>query len=181
VDGKVKTWDIRKASSLVRCLDQHNSAQEADAETNQAHEGPVNGLTFTHDGATLVSAGNDQKICLWDARQGRNMLVNFGPRIRNQRQHAIQMAVASPDVGAGVGVGVLFFPNDDNRVLALDMRDGSTELYTGGGDSEVLIWRPARLERISELQEKASTPAASGLEPPRLSCADTANRRGFPA
>ncbi|KAJ1673594.1 hypothetical protein EV182_004925 [Spiromyces aspiralis] len=58
------------------------------------------------------------------------------------------------------------------------MRDGSTELYTGGGDSEVLIWRPARLERISELQEKASTPAASGLAPPRLS---TANRRGFPA
>lgn len=41
-----------------------------------AHNGFVSGLHFTSDGLFLVSSGTDERVRLWDAFSGTNMLVS---------------------------------------------------------------------------------------------------------
>ncbi|AEO62240.1 uncharacterized protein THITE_2037150 [Thermothielavioides terrestris NRRL 8126] len=131
VDGRVRIWDVRKANGLVALLDQEDTVGIVDAETPRAprlsakaHAGPVNGLTWTDDGAYLVSAGHDGRIRVWDAATGANTLANFGPSIRNSQMGTLTMFV-SPVGLTPPGRELLFFPNE-TEILVMDLHEGST-------------------------------------------------------
>ena len=75
----MRLWDVRRGRACLASLDQHNTATPENgtwlSRTNKAHDGVVNGLEFTADGAYLVSLGYDEKMRVWDLETGMNTLV----------------------------------------------------------------------------------------------------------
>lgn len=134
VDGTVKIWDIRRAGGVIGMLDQedslglyYNGLLSSDGKVRfrtsaKAHAGPVNSLTWTDDGAFIVSAGHDRRIRVWDAATGRNTLASFGPSIKNN-QLATATMFTSPVGVTHPGREILFWPND-TEILLLDLHDG---------------------------------------------------------
>ncbi|KAL2023108.1 hypothetical protein VTK56DRAFT_3714 [Thermocarpiscus australiensis] len=147
VDGAVRIWDVRRSSGLVALLDQEDIIGLVDPVTTlssgdagvsgyqepqprreprlhaKAHAGPVNGLTWTDDGAYIVSAGHDRRIRVWDAATGANTLADFGPTIRNSQIGTVTMFV-SPTGLTPPGKELLFFPNE-SEILIMDLHEGS--------------------------------------------------------
>ncbi|KAK3941266.1 hypothetical protein QBC46DRAFT_383262 [Diplogelasinospora grovesii] len=145
VDGGVRIWDVRRASGLVGLLDQEDSlgilhpgrARGAEGGVGgvgelhgrgvrlsaRAHTGPVNGLTWTDDGAHIISAGHDCRIRVWDAATGANTLASFGPNIRNSQLARLTMFV-SPTGLTPPNKELLFFPNE-SEILVMDLHEGS--------------------------------------------------------
>jgi len=144
VDGAVRIWDVRQASGMVGLLDQEDSlgiqaggwgvgdaaAAAAGVQRGRgirasakAHAGPVNGLTWTDDGAYIVSAGHDRRIRVWDAATGANTLASFGPTIRNGELGSVTM-FTTPTGLSPPGRELLFWPNE-TEILALDLHRGS--------------------------------------------------------
>lgn len=72
VDGTVRLWDVRKSAGSLGVLNLQDSIGVTGTDgmgqggrpphAGKAHEGPVNGLTWTDDGEYVVTAGHDQKI-----------------------------------------------------------------------------------------------------------------------
>jgi DNA excision repair protein ERCC-8 len=140
-DGAVRIWDVRKSNGLVALLDQEDIVgllpdgggntrpppPPPPRLTAKAHAGAVNGLTWTDDGAYLVSAGHDRKIRVWDAATGANTLASFGPSIRNGggggQTGAVGMFV-SPVGLTPPGQELLFFANE-TEVLVMELHEGT--------------------------------------------------------
>jgi DNA excision repair protein ERCC-8 len=133
VDGAVRIWDVRKSNGLVALLDQEDITGLTSSDTSRqprpprlsakAHAGPVNGLTWTDDGAYLVSAGHDRQIRVWDAATGANTLASFGPSIRNSQMGAVTMFVSPVGLTPAKGE-LLFYPNE-TEILVMDLHEGS--------------------------------------------------------
>ncbi|ORY68666.1 WD40-repeat-containing domain protein [Pseudomassariella vexata] len=136
VDGTVRIWDVRRAGGAIGMLDQEDSlglyrngllGSDGKVRTRmsaKAHSGPVNGLTWTDDGAYIVSAGQDRRIRVWDAATGANTLANFGPSIKNSHLASVTM-FTSPLGLTHPGKEVLFWPNE-TELLVMDLHDGHT-------------------------------------------------------
>ena len=148
IDGAVRIWDVRRSSGLVGLLDQEDSLgilaggrggvssggssnhtgvgalQERGIRASaRAHTGPVNGLTWTDDGAYIISAGHDRRIRVWDAASGANTLANFGPTIRNNQLATATMFTSPTGLTPAKGE-LLFWPNE-TEILVLDLHSGS--------------------------------------------------------
>ncbi|KAK4144278.1 WD40-repeat-containing domain protein [Dichotomopilus funicola] len=139
VDGAVRIWDVRKSNGLIALLDHEDTIGLVDDKLSQqprypqltakAHAGPVNGLTWTDDGAYLISTGHDRRIRVWDTATGANTLASFGPSIRNSGQMAgagvatIPMFV-SPMGLTPPGSELLFFPNE-SEILVMELHEGN--------------------------------------------------------
>ena len=137
-DGRVLFFDTRRSNSNLSCLDlddalgvispDHSPAylgRKALDFVARAHDGPVTSVQCASGGRKLVTAGHDQRIRVWDAATGRNELIHFGPRIRNQRQSQYGPLISPAGFG-GRGREVIFWPNDDGKgeILVFDMREG---------------------------------------------------------
>lgn len=191
VDGSVRIWDIRRASSLVALLDQDDSlglpsensiddnGRVATAATSyergirlsaKAHTGPVNGLAWTDDGAYIVSAGHDRRIRVWDAATGANTLVSFGPSVRNGGLTSVSMIV-SPTGLTPPKKELLFWPNE-SEILVFSLHDGSISTRLRGmGPSQFAV----RLVPASSQALSGSTP--SGGRTGRQGSASATNSR----
>ncbi|KAK3325153.1 WD40-repeat-containing domain protein [Apodospora peruviana] len=143
VDGAVRIWDVRRSNGLVGLLDMEDSlgilhpgrappAGTAESllqsrgvrQSARAHNGPVNGLTWTDDGAYIVSAGHDRKIRVWDAATGANTLANFGPTIRNSHIGSLGSSMFVSPLGlTRAKKELLFFPNE-TEILVMDLHEG---------------------------------------------------------
>ncbi|CAK7198517.1 hypothetical protein SEUCBS139899_001178 [Sporothrix eucalyptigena] len=130
VDGTVRIWDVRRASGLLSLLDQEDSLglsevgrQRSCRASAKAHAGPVNGLTWTDDGAYLVSAGHDRRIRVWDMATGANTLVSFGPSVRNSGLSSVPMVVTPTGLTAP-RQELLLWPNE-SEILVFQLHDGS--------------------------------------------------------
>lgn len=148
--GAVRIWDIRRASALLGLLDQEDSlgifARGTDTVTGtgtgtgnlggtdhpwsrgfrisaKAHSGAVNGLTWTDDGAYIVSAGHDRRIRVWDAATGANTLASFGPSIRNGQLGNVPMFV-TPTGLTPTKKELLFWPNE-TEILVMELHEGT--------------------------------------------------------
>lgn len=140
LDGAVRLWDVRRASSLLGLLDHEDSlglmqrGNDTGIGSNaidrgyrisaKAHSGPVNGLTWTDDGAYIVSAGHDRRIRVWDAATGANTLASFGPSIKNGQLANVSMFV-SPIGLTPPKKEVLFWPNE-TEILVMELHEGTT-------------------------------------------------------
>lgn len=174
-DGTVRLWDVRKGSSGLGVLDMEDSIGIAGDDRlgtiarrrmrGKAHNGLVNGLLWTADGKTLVSAGQDERIRVWDMAVGANTLANFGPLIRNANASTLSMT-AAPRPYLRTGSDILFYPNG-GEILTYEMFEGqllkrSKVVPLRNDDSQsskntlsaktrttALAWRPHNVELLS--------------------------------
>ena len=145
-DGQVILWDIRSSKSYLTSLGKTSHYA--------AHEGYVNGLTYTAGGETLISFSTNHKLKSWDTQTGRNNKVHFR-KVPNKRAKTVQLSE---------GWGVVCVPSDSS-IKCLDIKTGEVvnslsghynsvncctlhpdypELYSGGNDRVVLIWSAYR-------------------------------------
>ncbi|KAJ3960477.1 hypothetical protein N0V92_002895 [Colletotrichum tropicale] len=140
-DGKVRLWDIRRASGLIGQLDQEdhlgvvhrfNHAKACGMDWNQmphfrsaaqAHNEGVNALTWSDDGKYIISAGLDRRIRVWDAATGANTLAAFGSMIQNRQPKTVSMFV-TPARLTPIRRDLLFWPNE-NEILVMDLHEGT--------------------------------------------------------
>uniref|UniRef100_A0A060TF85 ARAD1D21032p n=1 Tax=Blastobotrys adeninivorans TaxID=409370 RepID=A0A060TF85_BLAAD len=130
-DGTVRLWDIRRANACVESLDMGRTSEQPSRTPMQyrkAHRASVNGLCWFPAGDFLVSSGNDEKIRVWGMRSpgdssagGRNMLVNFGPLVRNRFLQTLDPCL-SPS--SDLQTPYLFFPSDNGELFMFQAVDG---------------------------------------------------------
>ncbi|OAL38453.1 hypothetical protein AYO20_02102 [Fonsecaea nubica] len=139
-DGRVLFYDIRRANAVFASLDFDDAIGVIGASATTgagarrelldfnalAHNGPVTSVQWSPTGDKVVTAGHDQRIRVWDAASGRNDLVHYGPRIRNERQGELRPLI-SPRGCHGVGKEMLWWPNDDGRGMVFQhhLREGN--------------------------------------------------------
>lgn len=186
-DGRVLLFDIRRANAAFGSLDLDDAigvvgeppasglgSRPALSWQSSAHGGPVTGVQWTSDGSKLVTAGHDQRIRVWDAATGRNDLVHFGPRIRNERVGELKPLLSPPGCGAP-GKEVLLWPNDDGRgdIFLHNMREGNMLriLRTGGvnraqaqSQSQASLGRLTSGGRINGLVWRVNAESGAGVE-----------------
>jgi len=175
-DGRVLFFDIRRANAAFASLDLDDAigvigedgmtgagARGQLLDWNaRAHNGAVTGVLWNPSGDKIVSAGHDQRLRVWDAATGRNDLVHFGPRVRNERIGELKPLI-SP-LGAGLpGRELLFWPNDDGKgeifmhhlregdllrilrtrgtIRTPNVKQGSVARLTSGGRINAMVWR----------------------------------------
>lgn len=176
-DGEVKIWDIRRSKSCLCRLDmlRTSTAELSLTSTNltqpsvKAHLGPVNGLVWDEAGHTLFSAGNDDKVRVWDMVSTLappvNKLINFGPLTRNKYPQTIPL-ILSPKHESELQY--LLFPSDNGDIFIFRTIDGklvsrltrkgtknsgrtssmvnagpfSATYYCGTMDGEIVSWSP---------------------------------------
>jgi DNA excision repair protein ERCC-8 len=121
-DGTVRLWDIRRSANCVGMLDLEDEtgilARNGERMWGRAHVGPCNAVAWTPDGNTVVTAGHDERIRVWDITTGRNTLVHFGPTIRNQK-----LAAVTPVIVAVGGRETLLWPNEKEIIIG-DLMEG---------------------------------------------------------
>jgi DNA excision repair protein ERCC-8 len=90
-----------------------------------AHNGPVTSVQWNSLGDKIITSGHDQRIRIWDAASGKNDLVHFGPRIRNERQGELR-PLLSPRAFHRPGQECLWWPNDDDKGMIFQhhLREG---------------------------------------------------------
>lgn len=190
-DGEAKVWDIRRSKSCVSRLDMtKTNAREArvdalnlGATLVKAHSGPVNGLAWDELGQLLYTAGNDDKIRVWDMAATMappvNNLVNFGPLTRNKYLQSLPLVLSPCNetevqhlLFASDSGDVLVFRAVDGKLVSRLLRSGSksnvrtasivyggpwsTTYYCGTMDGKILTWRggAADEEVVEEVEEE---------------------------
>lgn len=130
-NGVVRVWDVRKSAGTLGVLDLEDSigsdSQGGSGGTRsrfdgKAHNGAVNGLTWTDDGQYLITAGHDQRVRVWDAATGANTLASFGPTLKNAHLFHLPLLV-SPTATTPPGQNILFYPNE-TEILMFSMHEG---------------------------------------------------------
>lgn len=184
-DGSVRIWDIRQSNSCITSLDMQQTGSIAGNKKDDyrfAHRGAVNGLAWFPNGDYLITNGNDEKIRLWSLYPlgGRNMLVNYGPLIRNRHVQTLDPCLSPAE---DLESPYLFFPSDSgeifmfraidgkvvkrlnrgsgrlsNRALCFVPRGNSTfEYYSGTMDGNIQAWAPLPQseEQIQDEEEES--------------------------
>jgi DNA excision repair protein ERCC-8 len=132
IDGTVRLWDIRRSSGTLGVLDMEDSTGIIGTdgvgkgtrarEAGKAHQGAVNGITWSDDGSYIISAGHDERVRVWDAATGANTLASFGPTLKNSHLSNLPL-VTSPTSLTAPGKEVLFYPNEKELVM-FELREG---------------------------------------------------------
>ena len=132
IDGTVRLWDIRKSSGSLGVLDAEDSlgitgtddmgSGARGRQTGKAHQGAVNGITWTDDGAYIISAGHDERMRVWDAATGANTLASFGPTLKNNHLSTLPL-VTSPTASTPPRKELLFYPNE-KELLVFELHEG---------------------------------------------------------
>ncbi len=134
IDGTIRIWDIRKSSGEIGRLDLEDSLGisgtgssamgriKRSRSSAKAHAGAVNGLTWTENGAFIVSAGHDERVRVWNMTNGANTLASFGPTLKNSHLSNIPLVV-SPTSLTPPGKEILFYPNE-KELLMFELHEG---------------------------------------------------------
>ena len=132
IDGTIRIWDIRKSNSALGLLDLEDPVGVTGYDglgggaharkAAKAHQGPVNGTTWTDDGHYIVSTGHDARVRVWDAATGANTLASFGPTLRNNHLSCLPL-LTSPTAYTPIGEELLFYPNE-RELLVFELHEG---------------------------------------------------------
>jgi DNA excision repair protein ERCC-8 len=138
-DGRVLFFDIRRANAAFGSLDLDDpigvvgdNPYTGDGARNsldwnaRAHAGAVTGVKWTADGDKVITTGHDNRIRIFDAATGKNDLVHFGPRVRNDRVGPLNFLLSPPGF-TRPGKELLYWPNDDGKgdIYVHSLREGT--------------------------------------------------------
>jgi len=125
-NGTVRLWDVRKSAGTLGLLDMEDSvgitgydgrgAGARSRYVGKAHNGAVNGLSWTDDGAFIITAGHDERVRVWDAATGANTLASFGPTLKNSHLSTISL-LTSPTSVTPLRKEILFYPNEKELLI----------------------------------------------------------------
>jgi DNA excision repair protein ERCC-8 len=125
-NGTARLWDVRKSAGTLGLLDMEDSVGIAGHDgmgtgarsrcAGKAHNGAVNGLAWTDDGAFIITAGHDERVRVWDAATGANTLASFGPTLKNSHLSTISL-LASPTSVTPPRKEILFYPNEQELLI----------------------------------------------------------------
>lgn len=131
IDGTVRLWDVRRSASSIGMLDMEDSIGISSngsrpggraRESAKAHDGAVNALQWSDDGAYLVTAGHDDRIRVWNASSGANTLASFGPTLKNNHLSSLPLLLSKSGTTRS-GKEVLIYPNG-HEILVFELHDG---------------------------------------------------------
>lgn len=198
-DGAVQLWDSSKLS-LVRTMRGHRERVGAmswnghtlssgsrdttifnhdvriakhHTATLAEHTQEVCGLTWSPDGNTLASGGNDNLLCLWDARRSSNDRMHDVKPRKTLRDHtaAVKALAWCPwqrnilASGGGTSDKTIKFWNTSNgallnsvdtksQVCSLLWNPNEKELLSSHGfsDNQLCLWKFPSMRKITELR-----------------------------
>jgi len=151
-------------------------------ERGQAHNGAVNGLTWSEDGQFLVTTGTDKRMRVFDMSTGANILANFGPALENSHNTTLT-PLMPPSMYSHTRT--IYYPNA-GEILCFEMQSGSLqkrlrvpqsvpranhihqklnrttslawrahhiEMYSSHADGTIRCWRPRNAEDAEAEEE----------------------------
>jgi cell division cycle protein 20 (cofactor of APC complex) len=156
-DGNIVNHDVRIAK--------HNVA------TLQCHTQEVCGLSWSPDGQTLASGGNDNKLCLWDINNSSRSGGAQQPRFQfTEHQAAVKALAWSPHErnllasGGGTADRCIKFWNSqsgsllnsidtESQVCALQWNPHANEILSSHGfaKNQICLWKYPTMAKIKEL------------------------------
>lgn len=183
--GQILCFDIRRASPAFASLDMDDAIGVVESHRphlsydHRAHGDAVTGVIFNNDGSKLISAGKDERIRIWDVSTGRNDLIHFGPRIRNDRQGEYKPVLAPNMAQSKPGQQLLFWPNDDGRgeIFVHEVLHGSLVQILTTKDVVQNISAPTKPSTRGRTRQSNVTKAASSAT--RLTAAGRINSLAF--
>ncbi|TKA74383.1 hypothetical protein B0A55_04511 [Friedmanniomyces simplex] len=187
-DGTCRLWDVRRSASSLGVLDMDDSIGIVGydgkglgarrRERGKAHNGAVNGISWTEDGQYLVTTGHDERMRVWNMTTGANTLANFGPSLKNSYNTALTPLVPPSILSP---TRTIFYPNA-GEILGFNMQSGSLlkrsrapqrtprasntvhnlndrttslawrahqiEMYSSHADGTIRCWRPRTAEDV---------------------------------
>jgi DNA excision repair protein ERCC-8 len=79
-------------------------------------------VSWTDDGKYIITAGNDNRVRVWDAATGANTLVSFGPTLKNTHLFNLSL-LTTPTSSMPPGRELLFYPNEQ-EILVFELHEG---------------------------------------------------------
>jgi eukaryotic-like serine/threonine-protein kinase len=171
-DGRVRSWHFDNRTEQVPQL--------------AGHQKEVWALAYTPDGATLLSAGDDHLIKLWDSRNGRlqstlkghdalvtSLTVNHGGTLLASA--SFDKTVRLWELPSGKPGRVLRGHTDGARAVAFSP-DAKT-LASAGSDHTVRLWDLATGETISVIEGHTDSVRALVFDPGGSFLVSTGNDR----
>lgn len=129
--GLTKLWDLSRGR----------------AAAFKGHLQPVNAAAFTPNGKTLVTAGEDATICLWDVTSHQVRTLKASAEVRSVAVSPGGDLLATGGVNGTIEVWSLVnrtklmtLSGHDSIVSCLAFRSDSRELVSGGWDYTVRLW-----------------------------------------
>ncbi len=150
-DHQVRVWSADdRGLAAASVTDGHGNGKNANRLRN--HADWVRAVAFRPDGAQLATAGDDQRIRLWDVPAGRTPVVlpgtmagirtlSFSPDGRRLAVGGFDEQVRVYDSESGRVERELTYPGGDVRAVAFSP-DGS-QLAAAGRSGAVRVWRTA--------------------------------------
>eukprot|EP00736_Rhodelphis_marinus_P003662 Rmarinus@m.21955 len=123
-------------------------------ETAKAHTAAITAIAFASGGLRIVTSGADSKVRLWDSFSGMSTKVNYAKIISNDTKgiqigvsrsgdtlfHPCRSEIQAYDVETGKSMYTLRGHYGD--VSCVIGHPWDDEVYSGGMDSEVLVFTP---------------------------------------
>jgi len=141
-DGTIRLWDRLSGSQI------QNSKPPAPVAVLTGHERQINKLAFSADGARLVSASDDMKARLWDAKAGTLIAVlgHQGSVIdAGFSEDGLYLMTASSDASVGLwdprtGTQIAMLRGHDDEVISGAFSPDGRTLATGSADATAREW-----------------------------------------
>ncbi|KAK0856875.1 hypothetical protein LTS02_010477 [Friedmanniomyces endolithicus] len=191
-DGTCRLWDVRRSASSLGVLDMDDSIGVVGydgkglgsrrRERGKAHNGAVNGTTWTEDGRSLVTTGTDKRMRVFDMSTGANTLANFGPALENSHNTTLTPLIP-PSMYSHTRT--IYYPNaneilcfgiqsgslqkrlrvpqskqyasqtvrNPNRTTSLAWRAHHVEIYSSHADGTIRCWRPRTAADVEAEEE----------------------------
>ncbi|KAG2444755.1 hypothetical protein HXX76_001499 [Chlamydomonas incerta] len=141
----------------------------------RAHRGGVTALLPCPDGLSLLTAGTDGRMRLWDAASRINRLVGYeGTHNRALRARTIAVTEDARAVFYPTGSSINVYEVDSGRLLA-GLQGGHTEsincvqynpageLYSGGNDHRIAVWSLAGLDTpLDDVEDEGGAEGEGG-------------------
>ena len=180
-DGKLLLWDVRCTKTCLMAFDRKGTnTKPTQKDLSRAHEGYVNGISFTKSGLEVISLGTDNQLRVWSMVTGLQKSVYFN-RIPTERSQHTEMAIANnsrPEFIFVPSQGKIFMLNTRTGVLVKTLlghfnsvnccvfREKEQELYSGGRDKTILVWSatPELDEETTNSDEKCTTTTVSAMQ-----------------
>ncbi|KAJ1766559.1 hypothetical protein IW140_006163 [Coemansia sp. RSA 1813] len=179
-DGMLKLWDIRQSGSCIATFGQSPQFSQTESKDMDsvmaAHAGSIKSIQFSKLANAIVSSGSDKHARVWradaDGLSSSALLAEFLVESNSPEEGTVEPSLTSADDGTVMSEAI-FYPSGNGTISAIELTTGRCiavlhghfapvtcvewrtrhmELYSGGADSNILVWCPPAAEILSDEQ-----------------------------